>query len=178
MKKNKKGFTLIELLVVVLIIGVLAGIALPKYRTITAKSKLMQAFVLAKAVKDAEETYYTAHRQYTTDFDALLVDVGEYKVITDMTNILRIRLKSNNYTIEIALNGTGGANNRVEVYLPNTFYHGITYYFNHEAAGYYGQRKGRHCFAEENAFKKACISMGGVDIGQSGRPTCRAYQLP
>ena len=175
--KKQKGFTLIELLICILIIGILAGVAIPKYQTITAKSKLMQAFVLAKAVKDAEETYYTAHRQYTTDFDALLVDVGEYQFTSNHPNISQSILKSNNYKIQIVINGYGSDNNRVEIFLPSkqNLFHGITYYFNHDSGK---ANHGRWCFAENDAFKKACISMGGVEKGQSGRPTCRAYQLP
>ena len=47
----KKGFTLIEMLVVVLIIGILAGIALPQYRKAVVKSKFAEVDLLVNASK-------------------------------------------------------------------------------------------------------------------------------
>lgn len=52
--RNKKGFTLMELLVVVLIIGILAGVALPKYTDAVEKAKLAEGKSLLKAMSDAQ----------------------------------------------------------------------------------------------------------------------------
>lgn len=52
---NKKGFTLLELLVVVLIIGILAGIALPQYRMAVEKTKATEAIMIIKNIMAAEE---------------------------------------------------------------------------------------------------------------------------
>ena len=53
--KNKNGFTLIEMLVVVLIIGILAGVALPQYNKAVAKSRFAEAFANLKTIAQADE---------------------------------------------------------------------------------------------------------------------------
>ncbi|MDY2940609.1 MAG: prepilin-type N-terminal cleavage/methylation domain-containing protein [Elusimicrobiaceae bacterium] len=70
MNKNG-GFTLIELLVVVLIIGILAGEALPQYEKSVEKSRMVSAITMAKAVRDAEDVHFLATGAYTNDMDAL-----------------------------------------------------------------------------------------------------------
>lgn len=74
------GFTLIELLVVVLIIGILAAVALPQYQTAVARSRYQQLVLMGTAIAKAEEVYYMANGEYTTDFSALDLDFGESKI--------------------------------------------------------------------------------------------------
>lgn len=62
--KNKKGFTLIELLVVVLIIGILAGIAVPQYRNAVRKARVAEAQIILKDVIDAEDRWILQYENF------------------------------------------------------------------------------------------------------------------
>ena len=72
---NQKAFTLIELLVVVLIIGILAAVALPQYKTAVIKSRLASIKPIITTIKNAEEAFYLANGTYTTDLTALDITV-------------------------------------------------------------------------------------------------------
>ena len=54
----KLGFTLLELLVVVLIIGILAGIALPQYESSVEKAKASEALLILKSLRDQQALCY------------------------------------------------------------------------------------------------------------------------
>ena len=70
------GFTLIELLVVVLIIGILAAVALPQYEKAVLKSRVAGAFAKLEALDKAQTVYRMANGRYTTDLEALDLDLS------------------------------------------------------------------------------------------------------
>ena len=91
-KQFKKGFTLIEMLVVVLIIGILAGIALPQYTNAVEKSKASEALIILKSLRDHQALCFT---QYGYDIDENSIQCFGYhdsdKNILAYANILEIK---------------------------------------------------------------------------------------
>jgi prepilin-type N-terminal cleavage/methylation domain-containing protein len=63
---NRKGFTLIELLIVVVIIGILAAIAIPKFSNTKEKALVSGMKSDLRNFASAEESYYSDYTQYGT----------------------------------------------------------------------------------------------------------------
>ncbi len=63
---NRKGFTLIELLIVVVIIGILAAIAIPKFANTKEKAYVASMKSDLRNLINAEEGYFADYTTYTT----------------------------------------------------------------------------------------------------------------
>jgi prepilin-type N-terminal cleavage/methylation domain-containing protein len=68
---NRKGFTLIELLIVVVIIGILAAIAIPKFANTKEKAYIAAMKSDLRNLVSAEEAYYADKVEYTDNLEAL-----------------------------------------------------------------------------------------------------------
>jgi prepilin-type N-terminal cleavage/methylation domain-containing protein len=99
--RNEKGFTLVEIMMVVIIIGILAVLAIPRYQKYLMESKLSEVQVNIGEIKQGEAKYYNAHG-------------NKYKAIKgvdEIEKLLRIELGAKtNFDYEIGTYGsTDGA---------------------------------------------------------------------
>jgi len=79
---NRRGFTLIELLIVVVIIGVLAAIAVPKFQNTKGKANAASLRADLRNLVTAEEAYFYDNSAYTNSVAALNIRVTSGVTIT------------------------------------------------------------------------------------------------
>src|SRR4026208_1002065 len=71
MKSMRKGFTLIELLIVVVIIGILAAIAIPKFANTKSKAYITAMKSDLRNLVTAEEAYFSDSAKYVSNIALL-----------------------------------------------------------------------------------------------------------
>ena len=82
MRSIRRGFTLIELLIVVVIIGVLAAVAIPKFQSTKGKANAATMKSDLRNLATAQEAYFYEHLTYTTTLSALNVSLSTGVTIT------------------------------------------------------------------------------------------------
>jgi prepilin-type N-terminal cleavage/methylation domain-containing protein len=80
MLRSSKGFTLIELLIVVVIIGILAAIAIPKFANTKEKAYVSAMKSDLRNMAAAQEAYFADELEYTTTIGNL-----EFNTTNDVT---------------------------------------------------------------------------------------------
>src|SRR5438034_8376968 len=97
---NRKGFTLIELLIVVVIIGILAAIAIPKFANTKAKAYIA-------SMKSDLWNLVTAEEAYFADSVILAANATRTQPVTAVETCVRPTTGNNLGTIGLAA-GNGG----------------------------------------------------------------------
>jgi type IV pilus assembly protein PilA len=87
MARRRRGFTLIELLVVVVIIGILAVIAIPKFQSTKGKAYFAGMRSDLHNLLTAEESYFYLTGKYSTRLDSLSFNAtrGDVVIVTEAT---------------------------------------------------------------------------------------------
>jgi len=76
---RKTGFSLVELAVVVVIIGVLAAFAVPRFRSSVERSKAAEAYNYLSAVQAAQERFHARQGTYADDLSTLDIQLSSPK---------------------------------------------------------------------------------------------------
>ena len=82
MRRSRRGFTLIELLIVVVIIGILAAIAIPKFQSTKGKANAATLKSDLRNLATAQEAYFYTNLTYTSSLPSLNVSLSTGVTIT------------------------------------------------------------------------------------------------
>jgi prepilin-type N-terminal cleavage/methylation domain-containing protein len=93
--RNTRGFTLIELMIVVVIIGILAAIAIPKFSQVSKSAKEAEAPPILKQIRSLELNYFQKNDTYAA-------------AITDLDGFDQSSTQGKYYTFSVSNSGTCG----------------------------------------------------------------------
>ncbi len=71
LRRKDSGFTLLELIIVVIVIGILASIALPRYLQVAEKGRISEAKSMLGALRSAQLRYAAQYSAFTTNYNNL-----------------------------------------------------------------------------------------------------------
>ncbi len=88
--KNRKGFTLLELIIVVIVIGILASIALPRFIRVAERARMAEAKSILDALRSSQMRYAAQWNAYTGNIALLDTPAPPAKYFTFVTNAATI----------------------------------------------------------------------------------------
>jgi prepilin-type N-terminal cleavage/methylation domain-containing protein len=103
MSRNKKGFTLIELLIVVVIIGILAAIAIPKFANTKEKAFVASMKSDLRNLITAQEAYYSDN---TNNYAQTTANLGTNYASSPGVTVTLSGVTTTGWTAKAASTGT------------------------------------------------------------------------
>jgi prepilin-type N-terminal cleavage/methylation domain-containing protein len=106
--RNRKGFTLVELMIVVLILGALAGIAIPRIIGGAAAAKANACATNIDMINSQIELYYSTNSAYPVDLPTWTGDVSYFPdgaPICPVTNLAYPDTLTANNRVDASLHG-------------------------------------------------------------------------
>jgi prepilin-type N-terminal cleavage/methylation domain-containing protein len=93
MKNGNKGFTILEIMIAVIIVGVLATLAIPRFMNSSIGAKQTEAQGILKQIYTLENGYFQEHAVYTDDLNRLGVELlgnnrYSYSIVATPTTFL------------------------------------------------------------------------------------------
>lgn len=76
MQEDRKGFTLIELLVVLIIVGILAGLAIPNFTRTRERALDKEAQIAIRLIQAAERVYLPKYGTYLSAADTAEINTN------------------------------------------------------------------------------------------------------
>ncbi|HYL31191.1 MAG TPA: prepilin-type N-terminal cleavage/methylation domain-containing protein [Gemmatimonadales bacterium] len=117
---KRKGFTLIELLIVVVVIGVLAAIAIPKFAN--TKEKAVKSTLVSdlKNLATAQEAFYADSSSYATTYGTTIA-TGQVNFSVSQRNTLTINSASNASGWAATISNRGYSPGSCGIFVGSTF---------------------------------------------------------
>jgi len=106
--RGRGGFTLVELAVVIIIIGVLAAFAVPRFLDSVERSKAAEAFNYHSAVRAAQERYQVRQGTYADDISKLDIQMPTPKYFSVGTPTAGTGTLEDSWSLTLTRTGAAG----------------------------------------------------------------------
>ncbi|MEH6938886.1 prepilin-type N-terminal cleavage/methylation domain-containing protein [Bacillus sp. JJ664] len=114
--KNEKGLTLVELLAVIVILGIIAGIAVPSVMKIIQKSRINAVKADALQIISAAKTYVASNPD---DSEVTQTELADYVNTTKIADTYKVAVSNDGKSFKLTADAVSGAVSGVTISIDN-----------------------------------------------------------